>query len=101
MESLHLSLDVQTLSIYSFVLSRRPALIVILPVGEVRDEVLADLAGAVDPPVGVECFQSFRRSKGTSVIRKEHLALLLVLAGAEVGDFGLHPRAVHARLGED
>jgi len=62
--------------------------IVILSVREVRDEVLPDLAGAVDPLVCVEQRPVLEAVERDQLDREEPLALLLVLAGAGVGDFG-------------
>src|SRR5215467_9502891 len=73
----------------------------ILPFGEVRDEVLADLAGAVDSPVRVKQLPPLDLVERHQRDREKHLALLVLFAGTGVGYLGLHPTAVHARVGKD
>jgi hypothetical protein len=75
--------------------------VVVLPVGEVGNEVLPDLLCGVLPSVGVERFPFPDLLKRRQADGEKHLALLpdLVLTG--ICNLRLHPFAVHAVIGED
>src|ERR1022692_3340224 len=75
--------------------------IVVLPVAEVGDEVLAYLAGRINADVGIEQFPLLDRLKRDQRDGKQQLLAFPLLPLPRVGNFGLDPVAVHAVLGKD
>src|SRR5208337_1106155 len=80
---------------------RRAIRIVLLPVAEVGDEVLAYLAGRVLSGIAVEALPIAQRIKSHQPDRKQHPLTFLHLTFASLGNLGPHPLTAHAVLGED
>lgn len=75
--------------------------VVVLPIAEVGDEILANLAGGILSSVGVEAFpvaQSFKRREPNG---EQDSPLVAHLARPGLGDLGLHPLARHAVRRQD
>jgi len=69
---------------------------VILPVAEVGDEILANLACGIFAGVGVEALPVAQGFEGREPDGEQHSPLVAHLALAGLGDFRLHPLALHA-----
>src|SRR5271157_5383728 len=82
-------------------LKRRLIRVVVLPVAEVGDEVLAYLARRVKAQVGVEQLPILHLLKRRQRDGKQELLVFPLLARTGVGNFGFDPVAAHAGLGED
>lgn len=81
---------------------KRPLVaVVVLPVGEIGDEVFADLTGGILAGIGVKrlpLLDSLVRDKADG---KERLALFSDLPLTGVRNFCLHPFTAHAGVGEN
>ncbi len=75
--------------------------VVVFPVAEVGDEVFADLAGGIFAGVGVEALPVAQGFKGRQADGEKHPSLVAQLALAGLGDFRLHPLALHAVRRQD
>src|SRR5271169_95145 len=74
--------------------------VVVLPVAEVGDEVLAYLARRVLAGIAVEALPIAQRLKPHQPDRKQHPLAVFHPAFAGLGNLGVHPFALHAVLGE-
>src|SRR5271165_738733 len=79
-------------------LKRRLVRVMVLPVAEVGDEVLAYLARRIFPRITVEALPIAQRLKPHQPDGKQHPLLFFRLPLARLGDLGVHPLAVHAVL---
>ena len=73
----------------------------VLPVAEVGDEILANLAGGIFAGVGVEALPVAQGCEGREPDGEQNTPLVAHLAFAGLGDFGLHPLALHAVRRQD
>jgi hypothetical protein len=67
--------------------------VVLLPVAEVGNKILAHLARRIFPGIAVEALPIAQPLKFRQPDRKQHPLPLLHLAFAGLGDLGLHPLA--------
>ena len=75
--------------------------VVLVPGGEVGDEVFTNFARTVFAGVGVEAFPGLEGWEGDKAEGEEHAAVFGEFVFAGFGDFGFDPFAVHAVRGED
>src|SRR5262249_22959728 len=75
--------------------------IVVLQLLKSGNEVLADLARAVDLRVGVEQLPGTDQLERDECNWEQHLGVLLLFPSSRIRDFGLHPVAVRAGIRRD
>src|ERR1700685_1613871 len=75
--------------------------VVVFPVAEVGDEVFADFAGGIFAGVGLEALPVAQGFKGRQADGEQDAALVAQFALAGLGDFRIHPLALHAVRRQD